>query len=153
MTINAALRRHLPASIRNLSSAGGLLESRHLYPVGAVGLLEVELGGVRYVEWFRVTRVEPSRDAGVPYEMAVEFLPLSLAGDESLRRAMRGGRIARRPPVQLAGAGKLSGNTGTSARASTDGHTTRQACSAISPAKLRIRRRSGVSSGWLHRCS
>ena len=119
MTINAALRRHLPAGVRNLSAAGALLESRHLYSVGAVGLLEVDLGGVRYFEWFRVIRVEPCREPGVPHQMGVEFLTLSLAGDESLRSAMRSSRLAQRPRMQLAGAGKLSGDTGTSARGAT----------------------------------
>lgn len=103
MNINAALRRHLPAGIRDLSSAGGLLESLHLYRVGAIGLLEVELGGVRYVEWFRVSRVETCAEPGVPHRIGVEFLPLTLAGDQSLRGAMRGRRIQPGGTAHVAG--------------------------------------------------
>ena len=114
MHISAELRRDAPAAIRNLSASGALLESRELLRVGAVGVLDVVLDGVRYVEWFRVARVEPSDERAVPHTLAIEVLPIALDGHESLRGALRHRNAAVWPRTTAAGPGMLSGNNGRS---------------------------------------
>ena len=115
--MNAALQRLLPASMSDLSACGCLLQIQSPVPVGSIGLLDVEIEGIRYAEWFRVVRIELSSCVGEPHVIGVEFLQLAPAGEQSLRGAMRSKRIGRSPRINLAAPGKLSGNTGTSARA------------------------------------
>ena len=117
MTINAALRRLMPAGMRDVSATGCLLELKHAAQIGAVGLVEVVIDGTRYADWFRVVRVDPPAAPGEPHLVGVEFLQLALAGDESLRAAMARRRVGEFPRIKLAGSGKLSGNSGRSAAA------------------------------------
>ena len=114
MNINAALRRLLPAGMRDLSASGCLIEIQSPVPVGSIGLLEVDIEGVRYADWFRVARVALPACAGEPHLMGVEFLQLALAGEQSLRGAMRSRHVGRAPRINLVAPGKLSGNIGTS---------------------------------------
>jgi hypothetical protein len=56
-----------------------------------VGWLEVEFEGERRFEWFRIARVHAAND-GVCLA-GVEFLPLAVAGADSIRSAI--GRLRR----------------------------------------------------------
>ena len=61
----------------DLSACGCLLQIQSPVPVGSIGLLDVEIEGIRYAEWFRVVRIELSSCVGEPHVIGVEFLQLA----------------------------------------------------------------------------
>jgi PilZ domain-containing protein len=83
-----ALKKTSEIRIWNLSSGGCLLESREQFPVGTVGVLQVDLDGRPYREWFRVCRVHAEEGRRGTCLLGAEFLPLAAAGHNSLRRAV-----------------------------------------------------------------
>jgi PilZ domain-containing protein len=87
VTTFIALKRTSPIRIWNVSSGGCLLESRERFPVGAVGVLHVDLDGQPRREWFRVCRVHAVEGRRGTCLLGAEFLPLAPAGHDSLRRA------------------------------------------------------------------
>ena len=72
----AILERRHPVDIKDVSRGGCCVEGPRLLPVGAVGVLAVDMEGERHAEVFRVARsgtVPGQRDQ---YEAGVEFLPM-----------------------------------------------------------------------------
>jgi PilZ domain-containing protein len=121
---NAVLLRNVPLVLRDVSSGGCSIESRTSLHVGMVGWLEVEFEGERRYEWFRIARIHRSSDD--IFLAGVEFLTLSAAGSDSLRRAI--GRLRHAPQASPEGAGRSSGDLGNS-----DGRS--DAAAAAAPAE------------------
>ena len=87
MTIDSLSRtKHI--RIYNVSAGGCLLESRESLPVGAVGVLSMNVDGCHRQEWIRVCRVHASEGRRGTCLVSVEFLPLEPAASSSLRGAM-----------------------------------------------------------------
>lgn len=71
----AVLVRRQHVDIADVSRSGCRLEGAQPMPVGAVGMLSVEIEGESHVELFRVCRAGAASPDG-RYESGVEFLPL-----------------------------------------------------------------------------
>lgn len=98
--------------VRDLSTGGCLLETRAFLPVGTVGVLDMEIEGKRCVEWFRIRRTQATHGRSGAYLFGAEFLlPIAVAGDSSLRGAVR--RVYRVDRVSRP-AGRMSGEPGNS---------------------------------------
>ena len=102
--------------VYDVSAGGCLLESRESLPVGAVGLLSIDVDGRRRQEWIRVCRVHANEGRRGTCLVSVEFLPLEPAGADSLRGAMlrlRAVKLRGRFPAM---SGRSSGDPGKSVR-------------------------------------
>lgn len=111
MTI-VSLTRTKHIRIYNVSAGGCLLESRESLPVGAVGVLSMNVDGRRRQEWIRVCRVHASEGRRGTCLVSVEFLSLEPAGSSSLRGAMlRPRTVPSRFPASF---GRSSGDPGKS---------------------------------------
>lgn len=98
--------------VRDLSTGGCLLETRAYLPIGTVGVLDMEIEGKRCVEWFRIRRTQATHGRSGAYLFGAEFLlPVAVAGDSSLRGAVR--RVYRVDRVSRP-AGRMSGEPGNS---------------------------------------
>ena len=71
----AILERKQPVDIKDVSRSGCSLESPQPLPVGAVGVLAVDIEGRTHAEVFRVSRAGAA-GPGNQYEAGVEFLPM-----------------------------------------------------------------------------
>jgi len=112
--ITAVLLDDVVARVLDISAGGCLLEAAKYLAVGTVGALDLELEGTRRLEWFRISRVNPSPGQGGRWLAAVEFLPLTVAGTDSVR-----GAIGRMRPFTCVSAmprlaGRSSGDSGNS---------------------------------------
>ena len=112
LILDAVLLRDVATQVRNLSAGGCLLETRAYLPVGTVGVLDVELDGERRLEWFRICRIQGRHGGSGAYFVGAEFLPLAVAGDHSLRGAVRRMPYAGAPRGMSGLAGRLSGDLG-----------------------------------------
>jgi hypothetical protein len=83
VTRRAFLERRHPVDVRDVSRRGCCVEGPSLLPVGAVGVLAVEMDGERHAEVFRVARSGAVPGQDHYYEAGVEFLPMP-AGTPSL---------------------------------------------------------------------
>ena len=131
---NAVLLRNVPLVMRDISSGGCSIESRIPLQVGMVGWLEVEFEGERRFEWFRVARVHAR--GGDAFLAGVEFLPLSAAGSNALRRAI--GRLRRSTIADASqeAAGRSSGDLGNSGSGSAPSSATSSSPTADSARKI-----------------
>jgi hypothetical protein len=82
---SAVLLKDMVIWVRNVSAGGCLFESPTPLPIGTIGELDVELNGARRVEWFRVCRVHRVHADSGAYVFGAEFLPVAVAGGDSLR--------------------------------------------------------------------
>jgi hypothetical protein len=125
----ATLTKRTSLRVWDIGEGGCLLESRESLPVGTVGLLSMQLDGRLRREWFRICRVHADEGRRGTCLLAAEFLPLAVAGDETVRGALRNWRavaparhVFERAGVRgawrgMAGAsGRSSGYSGNSAR-------------------------------------
>jgi hypothetical protein len=95
------LTKHTSLRVWDIGEGGCLLESRESLPVGTVGLLSMELDGRRRQEWFRICRVHADEGRRGTCLLAAEFLPLAVAGGESVRGALREWRSVPASPRQV----------------------------------------------------
>ena len=72
----AILVRRQPVDIKDVSRGGCCVESPQLLPVGAVGVLSVEIEGETRAEVFRVSRSGALPGQDNQYQAGVEFLPM-----------------------------------------------------------------------------
>lgn len=143
LTINAALVRGVSVQLRDLSVGGCLLETRAYLPVGTVGVLDMEIEGERYVEWFRIRRIQAQHGRNGAYLFGAEFLlPLAIAGTSSLRGAVR--RVYRVDRV-TGRTGRLSGEPGKSVAVAGVTQTTLETLPADSARQILEFRRSANS--------
>jgi hypothetical protein len=75
----AILERRHPVDIKDVSRGGCCVEGPHLLPVGAVGVIAVEMEGERHAEVFRVARSSAVPGQRDQYEAGVEFLPMPVS--------------------------------------------------------------------------
>ena len=129
---NGVLLRNVPLVMRDVSTGGCSIQSRTPLQVGMVGWLEIDFQGEPRFEWFRVARVHTAGE-GV-FIAGVEFLPLSAAGADSLRRAI--GRLRPSRETSPKGAGRSSGDPGNSEDGSRVAPTTVSARTASSAEKI-----------------
>jgi pilus assembly protein Flp/PilA len=113
--ISAVLLDDVTVRVLDISAGGCLLEAGKQLPIGTVGSLDLELDGSRRFEWFRISRVHGLQSAG-GWLCGAEFLPLTIAGADSLRGVMRRGKQPARTAAMPKLAGRSSGDTGKSAR-------------------------------------
>jgi hypothetical protein len=122
---SAVLLKDVVIWVRNVSAGGCLFESTTPLPLGTIGVLDVGLDGARRVEWFRVCRVHTVDGDRGAYVFGVEFLPLAVAGGDSLR-GLIGRAVPRRSPGMPGLARRSSSDTGNSvARGVPGGRPTR----------------------------
>lgn len=103
--------------VYDVSAGGCLLESRESLPVGAVGMLSIDVDGRRRQEWIRVCRVHANEGRRGMCLVSVEFLPLEPAGTDSLRGAILRLRAVKSRSRFPAMSGRSSGDPGKSVRA------------------------------------
>jgi hypothetical protein len=111
-----SLTRTKNIRVYDVSAGGCLLESRELLPVGAVGLLSIDVDGRPRQEWIRVCRVHANEGRRGTCLVSVEFLPLEPAGTDSVRGAMLRVRAVKSRPRFPAMPGRSSGDPGKSVR-------------------------------------
>jgi hypothetical protein len=111
-----SLTRTKNIRVYDVSAGGCLLESRESLPVGAVGLLSIDVEGRRRQEWIRVCRVHANEGRRGTCLVSVEFLPLEPAGTDSLRGAILRLRAAKSRSRFPAMSGRSSGDPGKSVR-------------------------------------
>ena len=75
----AILERVQPVEIRNVSRGGCCVESDELLPVGAFGVLTVDVEGELRGEVFRVVRTGVVETDAQRYTAGIEFLPMPAA--------------------------------------------------------------------------
>jgi len=132
--ITAVLLDDVAARVLDISAGGCLLEAEKYLPVGTVGALELEFEGGRRFEWFRICRVSPSQGLGGRWLSGAEFLPLAVAGSDSLRGAIGRMRPFASAPAMPRLAGRSSGDSGNSARAAAAFHP-ETTCELADPAQ------------------
>ena len=109
-----SLTRTKPIRIYDVSAGGCLLESPEPLPVGTVGLLTMDFDGRRRQEWIRVCRVQADDSPRGRCMVSVEFLPLDVAGRDSLRGAVLRLRAVHTRSQVPALSGRSSGDPGKS---------------------------------------
>ena len=109
-----SLTRTKNIRVYDVSAGGCLLETRESLPVGAVGLLSIDVDGRRRQEWIRVCRVHANEGRRGTCLVSVEFLPLEPAGTDSLRGAMLRLRAVKSRARFPALSGRSSGDPGKS---------------------------------------
>jgi hypothetical protein len=105
----ATLTKHTSLRVWDIGEGGCLFESRESLPVGTVGLLSMELDGRLRREWFRICRVHADEGRRGTCLLAAEFLPLAVAGGESVRGALREWRASAGSPRQVFERGGVRG--------------------------------------------
>jgi len=139
MMTGAVLVRELDIRVQEASTIGCLIESASPLAIGTIGMLELEFANERRVEWFRVCRVHPARAGSSVRVFGVEFLPVAVAGGDSLR-----GAIGRMRPV-----GTLDGKPRATGRSSADGRNRAAAVgvqkSAVVPGSAKATGKPGES--------
>ena len=87
--IDAVLVTETSVHVRDISATGAQLETSVHFPIGTIGLIEVEFDGARRVEWFRVCRIHTTQGCSGAHIAAAEFLPIAAADAQSLRGTVR----------------------------------------------------------------
>jgi hypothetical protein len=82
----AVLGREISVRLRDISSAGCLLESNCRLEKGATGLLRVSFEDTEYMDDIRVMRCRESEGASGQYQLGAEFLWTTNPHERSLRR-------------------------------------------------------------------
>jgi len=82
----AVLGREVPVSLKDISSAGCLLESSCRLEKGATGLLRVLFEDTEYMDDIRVMRCQEFDGASGQYQLGAEFLWTTSPHERSLRR-------------------------------------------------------------------
>ncbi len=82
------LIRRVQVRVRDVSSAGCLLESHDLLPEGTVGLLELEIEGERQVETLQVCRSLRVTGSAWPWRAGARFLALNAPPPTSVRNVV-----------------------------------------------------------------
>jgi hypothetical protein len=72
----AILERRQPIDIRDVSRGGCCVDATQPLPVGAVGVLAVDIEGQTHAEVFRVARSYAVPGEEQRYQAGVEFLPM-----------------------------------------------------------------------------
>jgi len=86
---SAVLEKSVAVQVHDVSAGGCLLETRAFLPVGTLGVLDMEFEGARRIEWFRICRVHSTGGRSGAHLVGAEFLPFTVAGEGSLRGAIR----------------------------------------------------------------
>jgi hypothetical protein len=94
---NAVLEKCVPVRVHDVSAGGCLLETKTFLPIGTLGVLDMEFEGARRIEWFRICRLHSTGGRSGAHLSGAEFLPLTAAGNDSLR-----GAVTRMRPVATA---------------------------------------------------
>src|SRR5918994_4065986 len=98
----AALVRRLPIRVVDISAVGCLLESAQPVDAGTVALLALQIGGRRYVDPVRITRVVRLSGGIWAYRFGAEMLTLTPPGEQTLRRValLEGADLVVPPPAR-----------------------------------------------------
>jgi hypothetical protein len=101
--VGGAIERRTRMRVIDISSVGCLIESTVLLDVGTVGLLDVEIGGRRCTEAFRICRSMHTPGAVWPYRAGAEFLTLEVRTGVPLRHEIARFELAQERSAAASG--------------------------------------------------